>query len=555
MKRAEAVDTVILGHTRAACAIRTIGWCAALAILSPRAGRAQEMNGSMRLSYQNNGVATDKGTLAQQYYVRMTDRLFVKNVMVFTGNFYYRTGSDGSPVDFRPRYELQLSSTGYSGRVGYEPFTIRRFGVRDEEFRRWRTNAVISPDRWPRLSYDMTRVRQERGSAATGRDDWNAFNLNWQGGPRVLAATYSRQTRSSRDSLSEKLEIYRALTSTDIPLPGQGRLSLSYSFDRTTNARSPLPATELDQHVPAASASVAPARWVNLTSQYSGRYISRRVSAEAEESSNDQLATGTLTITPNRHWSFGMIRYFERVEERLNQDRRSTDYWQVRASADRMFFRRITGQFTAYRIAYAGAREGARFSDAYFMALRGRPHRHAELSSEFSMADRHGLQSLRYAVSTTSYLRLYPTRGTQAQFSYNAIAESPAQAFAFNISEEGYTGNLQFTPDAKLSLNGGATIRRNRLLGSDWDVVWSASSTYRWPGFANISAHYNKREQTITTPASGPTPANETPAQESLILTVDVWLGPSTSISANYSWRDGGSESQAFWGLGLTTQF
>lgn len=519
---------------------------------------AQELSGSMRLDYQNTETSVEgerNGTLAQQYYLRLTDRLFVKNLIMFSSNMYYRTGGNGQPVDYRPRYDLQLSSSGYSGRVGYEPYTIRRGGAVSEEYRRWRGSVLLSPNKLPRLGYDMTRTRQDRGADGTGHDDWSAYNLNWQGGSRLLAASYSRQIRSPRDSASETLEVYRAMTSTDISLPEEGRLSLAYSFDRTSNERTFLQATELDQHVPSASATISPARWVNVMGQYSGRFLTRRTSGSRDVSSNDQLATGTLSITPTPRWSFGVIRYFDRAEARQDQDGRSTDYWQIRATTDRMFFRRITSQISVYRIAYTGAREGEVYSDAYFASLRGKPHRHAELSSELSVADRHGLQPVRYAVSSTSFLRLYPTRGTQTQFSYNAIAET-SELSDFDISEESVTGNLQFTPDTKLSLSGSTTARRNRLLEGDWRMLWNASVTYRWPSFANLSAYYVNREASSTRVTTETGQLVESPAQRSLLLTVDWWLGPSTSLSVNYSWFDSGAtDSRNVWGLGLTTQF
>jgi hypothetical protein len=351
------------------------------------------------------------------------------------------------------------------------------------------------------------------------------------------------------------VDVYRAITSTDISLPGQGRINLAYNFDRTSNDRVRTLSTELDQHVPSASASLSPTRWLSWTGQYSGRYITQRTEGRDNQQSNDQLATGTLSLNPSPSWSFGVTRYFERAEERDNQEGRSTDYWQVRASTDRIFFRRVSSQFSVYRIAYAGAAEGARYSDAYFVSLRGRPHRHAELSTEASFADRHGLQSIRYAVSTTSFLRLYPTRGSQAQIAYNAVGET-SELSDLDISEESYTGNLQYTPDVRLSFSGGVTFRRNRLLDAGWATVWNATASYRVPSFANFSAYYTNREVVASRPTDGSTQVIELPAQESLVLTVDWWLGPSTSLSANYSWRHGdAATANDNWGLGLTTQF
>lgn len=552
-QRAEAVDTYCYLLSKSLAGRWIILAIAGIGILVSDLASAQDMSGSMRINYQNAGGPVDDGTLAQQYYIRLTDRLFVKNLLMLTGNIYHRTGTETQAVDYRPRYDLQLSSTGYSALAGYEPYTIRRGGAGDEEYRRWRGNVLLTPAKLPRLGYDMTRTRRDKGDGRVGRDDWNSYNMSWQGGSRLVAASYSRQKRSAGDTLSETLDVYRAMTSTDFALPEQGRLTLSYNFDRTSNERSGLLSTELDQHVPSASMSVSPSRWLNWTAQYSGRYITQRDLGRAARSSNDQLASGMLNLLPSPRWSFGLIRYYERAEERATQQNRSTDYWQVRASTDRVFFRQINSQFTVYRIAYNGAREGARYTDAYFMSLRGRPHRHAELSTEASLSDRHGLQALRYAVSSTSFLRLHPSRRSQTQLSYNAVAVA-RQLSNFDISEESFSGNLQYTPDPKMSIAGGATVRRNRLLDSVWRSVWNASMTYRWPGIANLSAYYTNRELVTVTPVNGSTQIVESPAQESLILAVDWWLGPRTSLSANYSWR-GGETAADIWGLGVTTQF
>lgn len=554
-RRAEAVDTYRREHRGRFESLRQLLFPIAVVVLTYVQANAQDMSGSMRLDYQNTGGAANDGTVAQQYYVRLTDRLFVKNLVVFSSNVYYRTGSEGQPIDFRPRYDLQLSSTGYSGRVGYEPFTIRRPGASDEENRRWRSSVLLTPARLPRFGYDMTKARQDRGTGEVDHDNWSSYTMNWQGGSRLLAGSYSRQVREFRDSISETVDVYRAITSAEISLPGQGRINLGYNFDRTANDRVRTQSTELDQHVPSASAALSPTRWLSWTGQYSGRYITRRAEGQSNQQSNDQLATGTLSLVPTPRWSFGVTRYFERAEERDNQEGRSTDYWQVRASTDRIFFRRVTSQFSVYRIAYTGAAEGARYSDAYFVSLRGRPHRHAELSTEASFADRHGLQTIRYAVSTTSFLRLYPTRGSQAQIAYNAVGETDDLS-DFNVSEESYTGNLQYTPDVRLSFSGGVTLRRNRLLDAGWATVWNAAASYRVPSFANLSAYYTNREVVATRPIDGSTQVVERPAQESLVLTVDWWLGPSTSLSANYSWRHGdAATANDTWGLGLTTQF
>jgi len=524
------------------------------------AGRvsAQDVSGSMRLNYQNTAAATDSdsqvGTLTQQYYIRAVDRLFVKNLLVFMGNFSYRTGQAGQPVDFRPRYELQLSSTGYGARFGYEPYTLRRGDVsQDERNRRWHSSVYVNPEKWPRFSFDLTRLRQERGPAAVVRDNWSAYTMSWQPGSRTISSSYTRQARTPRNSPREMIETYRALAATDHALPGNGRISLSYNFDRSWRRRSGIESGGLDQHVPTASASIQPSRWVALMTQYSGRYVVQSVSGSAgSRYSNDQLASGSLTLSPSASWSFGVMRYFEKTAERTSQDAHNTDYWQVRASTDRVFYRQIRGQFTVYRIAYSGAGEGLRFSDAYFVALRGRPHRHAELSLESSLADRHGLQDRRYAVNASSYLRLYPTHGSQAQVSYNAIAEG-REFSNFDITGESFAGSLQYNPDPNLSLTGGGLVRRNRQSDAVWRTTWNATATYRWPSFANASVYYTKRPAQN---AASPSQATGETGLETWIATVDWWIGPSTTASINYSrYIGGGTSSRDLWGIGFATQF
>jgi hypothetical protein len=516
------------------------------------------MTGSVRLDYQSAEGASPgeerAGALTEHYYVRAIDRLFVKNLLVFSGNFAYRAGNQsGQPVDFRTRYDLQMSSTGYGAGVTYEPYTIRRgTSFASESVRRWRANAYTQPIGWPRVTYDVLQTRQERESENRSREDWNSYAFNWQPGRQVFGSSYSRQVRSSSDSLGEALETYRALTSTDIPLPGQGRLALSYNYDRSWRQRQSHTGA-LDQHVPSASVSAQPARWIGWTGQYTGRYIVQRDnSSPSVRYYNDQLASGTLNLAPGRGWVFGVLRYFEETDPRAAQETRRTDYWQIRASTERPFFRQIRSQFTAYRIVYTGAVEGSRYSDAYFAAFRGRPHKHAELSTEVGLADRHGLQARRYAGNLNSHLRLFPTRGSQMRIGYSAIAEAGVLD-DFNISEESIVANLQYYPETWISLSSGTTFRHNRVQGGGWRKTWSATGTYRWRSAGNLSIYYESREtQIVTTSTSN----EKTPAQESWQLTSDWWIGPSTTLKVYYTLRSGGgTDSRDLWGVGLATLF
>ncbi len=521
--------------------------------------RAQQLSGSMRLDYQNTDGGGPEGervgTLLQHYYVRAVDRLFTKNLLTFTGNFAYRAGNTaGQPVEFRPRYELQMTGIGYGGRAGYEPYTLRRGSTSSNEVnRRWRANAYIQPNRWPRLIYDMSRFRQERETGENSRDDWNSYAMNWQPGTQVFSSSYSRQARTPRDSIAELLETYRALASTDIPLPGNGRLGLAYNYDRTWRRRSPEESGALDQHVPTASFSAQPAAWIGWNAQYTGRYIVQRDFDDPESRYyNDQLASGSLNLAPVRSLSLGVVRYYEKTDTREGLESHNTDYWQVRGSAERTLFRQIRSQFTVYRIMYSGAEEGVRFSDAYFAALRGRPHRHAELSTEAGFADRHGLQARRYAVNLNSYLRLFPTHGSQMQIGYNTIADA-VDFGDFDISEETFASSLQYYPDARLSVTLGETLRRNRLQDAEWKSSWNGTVSYRWPGFANVSVYYVNRESQV---AQTIEKTEEVAAQESWLATLDWWVTPATTLSFNYSLRSGGGiDARDLWGLSLSTQF
>lgn len=511
----------------------------------------------MRLDYQSTDASGDGGrdaVLTEHYYVRAIDRLFVKNLIVFSGNFNYRAGNkSGQPVDFRPRYDVQLTSAGYGAGVSYEPYTLRQGAVlTSETVRRWRANAFTQPAGWPRVSHDMVRNRQERGTGGVARDDWNSGSIRWQPGGMTLSSSYSRQVRTSIDSVGETLETYRGQAARDFQLPGQGRLSLAYNYDRTWRRRQALSGA-LDQHVPSVGLAMQPARWIGWNGQYTGRFIVQRTEGAAESRTfNDQLANGSLDVTPKRGLAFGLLRYVERTEQRATQESRRTDYWQARATVEGRLFRKVRSQYTVYRILYNGAEPGMRYSDAWFVSLRGRPHRHAELNTELGFADRHGRQALRYAGNMNTNVRLYPTRQTQLQGGYNTIAEASALG-DFDLSEETILAGCQYQPEAWLSISGSAIWRRNRLRDPAWRRTWSATAAYRWRSTLSAALYYQNRESQM---ASTILESEAVPAQESWQWTLDWWVGPSTTLKLYRTIRSGGGiDSHGVWGAGVSTQF
>ncbi|MBI3871865.1 MAG: hypothetical protein HY304_02175 [candidate division Zixibacteria bacterium] len=526
-------------------------------VLAPGVATAQIWSGSARLDYQSaptNSAAATVGTLAQQYYVRIYDRLFYKNEATFLGHFAYRTAQAGQPVDFRPRYEWQLTGYGYGGRLSYEPYTIRRGDPNlDETHRLLRAGLLAQPQGGPRLTYDTQRNKQERGQSDAALDRWNSYALNWQHGTTALSGTFSRQVRTTSDSAGIILETYRTGSSTDRSLPGHHRVSLGYGYNRTWERR-PGALGAQDQHTPTAGISGQPWQILNWSAQYSGRFTKLAPTGQLGAAHySDHLASATATLGPVPGTSLALSRYVEANDPRAGDSTRRTDYWQGRLSTEGRFYRQIRGMATVYRIIYAGAPSGARYSDAYFVSLRGKPQAHAELSAELALADRHGTQPKRFAGNASLNTRLQPTSSWQWQIGYSALSAATALD-NFDISEESFSTNAQYTPAANLSVSGGVSWRRNRLVTTSWNPVWSAAGTCRWPSFANISLNYSRRP----TGVSGVTipGARNGARSETLLADVLVWLGPRTTISANYNrGSDGRGLENTIWGLGLSTQF
>jgi len=552
-------DTRVTG-TRCRLAVHAIGLVlVAVPLAVSRPAAAQGWDGSLRLDYQNmergQGGSERVGTLTQQYYLRYYNRLFYKNDLTFNASFAYRTGAAGQPVDFRPRYEWQLAGYGYGGRVSYEPYTIRRGMESDREIvRRWRSSVFIQPVHGPRFTYDFMRGRQERPLLGTARDQWNSYSLSWGPAGVALAAGYSRQVRTARDTTAQALEVYRFSVAADRALPWRHRLNVGYNFDRSWDHRPAAGTGEQDQHVPTASLSGQPVDAVNWTAQYSSRFLHRRSPRAGENvHANDQLASGAVTVTPLRPLSLSVSRYIEDSEERQDQPARRSDYWQGRLSTEGRFYRQIRALASVYRLYYTGAPRGRKYSDAYFAALRGRPHRHAEWSTELAFADRHGTQPERYSGNLSTYARLYPTAQTQCQLGYTTLATA-VQLDDFALTEESFNANAQYTPDANLSLSGGVTLRRNRRMSARWDPGWTATGTYRWPSFANIGFNYSRRE--LATAAGTAVAASGRGAAETLLADLLVWLGQRTTATVNYTHRSGaGGSSGSIWGVGFSTQF
>jgi hypothetical protein len=538
-----------------------VGILAGIAVLVgtiPVVSVAQSVNGSVRMDYQStktNSVPDGSlDRLVQQYFIRAVDRLFVKNTVIFTGNFAYRTGGDGQPVDFHPHYEWLLSSYGYGARVAYEPFTLRRGTVATAETdRRWRSGLYVNPDRWPRLSYDFTRSKTDRHSEGISHDDWDSYVLSWQPGGNAISSSYTKQVRSAPDTVGEVLETYRASASSDRALPYHGHLGLAYNYDRSWRERLGFDASALDQHTPSAYLTSQPASWIGWNAQYTGRYRNRRdPQLTGASHSQDQMATGTLTLTPRPGLSVVGLRYYDRTAEGSDQGGQNSDYWQVRASRDGRFFRQVQGLFTVYRIIYVGQPEGKKYSDAVFASLRGRVHRHAELSAEGSLADQHGIQPERYAANANIYTRLSPTAKSQAQIGYSCQAVAHERG-NFDIANENITTNAQWYPDPNISLSGGTTLGRNRLLNPAWTTSWTAAASYRWPSFANLSLNYNRRDRQKLLAAGT---QGDVAATETLLLDGVWWVNPSTTVNVSWSHRKGQALAGGDqWSIGLATQF
>ncbi len=557
---AGAVDTRAVytsREVRRRCIALLVG-IAVHACVFPALARAQSVNGSMQMDYQTtktNAVADGRlDHLVQQYFIRAVDRLFVKNTVIFTGNFAYRTGGDGQPVDFHSHYEWLLSSYAYGARVAYEPFTLRRGAVASEEtIRRWRSGLFVNPDRWPRLSYDFTRSKTDRHSEGISHDDWDSYVLSWQPGSNAISSSYARQVRTAPDTVGEVLETYRASVSSDRPLPYQGHFGLAYNYDRSWRERLGSNASALDQHTPSVFLTAQPVSWIGWNAQYTGRYRVRRdPQLTGPDHTQDQMATGTLTLTPVSGFSVVGLRYYDKTAEVGAAGGQSSDYWQVRASRDGRLFRQVRGLFTAYRIVYVGQPEGKKYSDAFFASLRGRVHRHAELSAEGSLADLHGTQPDRYAANANIYSRLSPTVTSQIQVGYSLQALAHERG-NFDIANENITVNTQWYPDPNISFSGGTTVGRNRLLSSAWTTAWTAAASYRWPSFANISVNYNRRDRQKLLAAGAQAAVAAT---KTLLIDGVWWVNPSTTVTVSWSRRQGQALATGDqWSVGLATQF
>ncbi|MEW5702007.1 MAG: hypothetical protein AB1792_07245 [Candidatus Zixiibacteriota bacterium] len=519
----------------------------------------QVWNGSMRLDYQNIPPRENSderiGTLTEQYYLRYSGRLFYKNDLLFSTDLAYRTASAGQPVDVRPRYEWLLSGYGYGWRLSYEPYTLRLGSDSGRNrVRRWRSSIFVQPARWPRLTYDFLRGTESKSAEGIARDRWHSYSLTWAPVGVALAAGYSRQIRTARDTTAQMLEVYRLSLSAERTLLGRHRLNVGYSYDRNWDHRPNLGSGEQDQHVPNASLTGQPTPWMNWAFQYSRRFLHRRTSATGEDiRTNDRLASGAMNLNPWKPLTVVLSRYIEDTEERRDQPARRTDYWQGRVSTEGRFYRQIRILATVYRLYYVGAPTATRYNDAYFLALRGRPHRHAEWSTEMSLADRHGAQTDRYSANLNVYSRLYPTAKVQCQLGYTTLATATAWD-RFHGADENLTGNLQYTPDQNLSLTGGVTRTRNRRVSRAWDNGWTLTGTYRWPSFGNLGINYSRR---IAVPVTeGATGTSTRRATRTLLVDLLVWLGPRTTATAGYTYRSGGgADPGSIWGVGLSTQF
>lgn len=514
-------------------------------------------SGSMRLDYQaipsSGGKRQD---LLQQYYVRVSDRLFYKNQLSFTGNFLHRGRQGGQPADFRPRYELTLTSYGYGGQLVYEPHTQKQPGIDGEEdvSRRWRGAIYAQPDRWPRFSADFLRARRTQTSRGTGRENWNTYQVTWQPGPHVLALSYSRQKRTSHGASAELVEVYRATASTDRTFWWHSRMNLTYGFDRTWNQSYASVSSSQDQHSASLSLGGDPFPSLNWTAQYGGRFqhTSRTSASVLAANLTNHLASATVSWTPVREVTASASRYVERGGALADQTAQRTDYWQGRISAEGKLYRHMRVMGTFYRLYYTGAPEGAKYNDAYFLAFRGQPFVRVDWSAEMTLADRHGRQADRYAGASNVYSRLQPLASVQMQAGYSSIL-SGERIGAMRVSEENLNTNLQYTVTTNLGISAAWAVGHNRQLKRKWTPTWTVTGTYRWPSLANAGFSYS-RQQAIQ--LADPAAPKVTARPSTLLANVVFWLGPSSTLSAQYTHQTTiGGQSNENWGVSISTSF
>jgi hypothetical protein len=531
-----------------------------MAFSSPNA-TAAAWSASMRLDYQSIPVSGGRtGVLLQRYYLRVTDRLFYKNQLSFTGTFDHRGRQAGQPAEFRPRYELLLTSFGYGGQLVFEPYTQQQSGGPDVATvnRRWRGGLFIQPNRWPRFTYDFTRYRhsqtgQQSDTLPTGRDRWDSYVVSWQPKSNVFGAGYSRQLTTSGGTTGEIVEIYRATASSERTLPWRHHLSMSYNFDRTWSERFGVESNAQDQHAATLNLNGRPAPTVNWSSQYSGRFLTIHRPDSAVVRPTDHDASATFNWVPAKVFNASVARYYEHTGARVGQPAQHTDFVQGRASAEGKLYRQMRFLATVFRIVYMGAPKGARYDDAYFFSLRGKPYRHADWSTEMSLADRHGRQPDRYGGNINTFARLVPLARVQTQIGYTAIL-SAVKLDAFHVTEESYSTNMQYIPTANMSLAGTWAIHRARPTRSKWTPVWSATGTCRWPSFASLSVNYSQRE--LIAPATVTTVPTTWRHPSTLLGNIVWWIGPNSTVTAQYTRQEAsdGTKSEN-WGVSVSTSF
>ncbi|MBI5867725.1 MAG: hypothetical protein HZB43_05455 [candidate division Zixibacteria bacterium] len=514
-------------------------------------------NGSMRVDYQAiPSVGGNREDLLQQYYLRVSDRLFYKNQLTLTGNFIHRARQSGQPADFRPRYEVTLTSYAYGGQLVYEPHTQKQPGINGEEdvSRRWRGAIYAQPDRWPRFSADFLRARRTQTSQGTGRESWNTYQVTWQPGSHVLALSYSHQKRTSRGASAELVEVYRATASTDRTFGWHSRMNLTYGFDRTWNQTYASVSSSQDQHSAGVSLSGDPLPSLNWTAQYGGRFQhSSRTSASIIPANlTNHLASGTVSWTPVREVTASASRYVERGSALADQAAQRTDYWQGRISAEGKLYRHMRVLGTIYRLYYTGAPQGTKYNDAYFLAFRGQPFVRVDWSAEMTLADRHGRQADRFAGAANVYSRLQPLSSLQMQAGYsNVLSGGTFRAMA--VSEENLNTNLQYTATTNMGISAAWAISHNRALKRKWTPTWTVTGTYRWPSFANIGFSYS-RQQAIQ--SADPAAPKVTAQPSTLLANIVFWLGPSSTLNAQYTHQTTiGGQSNENWGVGISTSF